>query len=62
MTEDPDFRAAVVRLVRRVPPRELRDPDVRAAFAAYAADPVGFLGRLRWAWGLAEVRDDGTHE
>lgn len=58
MATDPDFRAAVAELVQRVPPHDLRDPDVRAAFASYAADPVAFLGRLRWALGLTEVSDD----
>ncbi|MDI7269171.1 MAG: hypothetical protein QME96_14370 [Myxococcota bacterium] len=58
MTADPDFRAAVADLVQRVPPHDLRDPDVRAAFASYAADPVAFIGRLRWALGRTEVDDD----
>ncbi len=58
MAVDPDFRAAVGELVQRVPPADLRDDDVREAFAAYAADPVRFLGRLRWAFGLVEVTGD----
>jgi hypothetical protein len=60
MTTDPGFRAAVAKLIQRVPPRDLRDPDVRAAFASYAADPLGFLERLRLALGLTGEGDDGT--